>query len=629
MQDNEAPAMRPRDDYGSTAPATQRPQKALRLWPGVVGASVIALSLLVAPFVISDGTLVMLGGAVGALLVLVWWLAFSRARWLERVSALVAIVVAAVAMRPFLDPSVAGAGMGRMFYIFAVPAMCLGLVAWAMATRGMRGGVRRLTTMIGAIVIACASLTLVRTGGITGDARQDWHWRWTPTPEERLLASTRDEPAPVPGSADVPAPEKQPTAPPVSSESRTPRTAATPSAAPATSAKDAPTPWPGFRGPGRDSIIPGVRIDTDWSANPPKELWRRSIGPAWSSFSVSGGLIYTQEQRGENEVVSAYRLATGAPVWRHSQHARFYESNGGPGPRGTPTVHNGRVYSVGATGIVSALDARTGAVVWSRNAANDTGAKIPGWGFASSPIVVDDLVIVAASGRLAGYDIGSGNPRWVRTTIGGGYSSPQLAMIDGVPQVLLLSGGGVTSVAPADGSVLWQHPWQEGVSIVQPALVAERDVIITAGDMMGGTGMRRISVTHNASGWATEERWTTRNLKPYFNDFVVHNGYAFGFDGRILACIDLQNGERKWKGGRYGAGQLVLLSDQNLLLVLSEEGELALVNAVPDGFSEVARFQALEGKTWNHPVLVGDVLLVRNDREMAAFRLASTTLPPR
>ena len=225
MQPGDGVATRPRDGNSSTAAPRQPPQQALRLWPGIVGASIIAFSLLVVPFVIPDGTLAMLGGAVGAVIVVVWWLFFSRARWLERVTALVAIVAAAVAMTPFLDPSVAGAGMGRMFYIFAVPVMCLGLVGWAMATRGMPGGIRRLTTMIGAIVIACASLTLVRTGGITGDARQDLHWRWTPTPEERLLASTRDEPAP--SSAEVPA--RQPSAAPVGSESGTPRPAATPS----------------------------------------------------------------------------------------------------------------------------------------------------------------------------------------------------------------------------------------------------------------------------------------------------------------------------------------------------------------------------------------------------------------
>ena len=140
---------------------------------------------------------------------------------------------------------------------------------------------------------------------------------------------------------------------------------------------------------------------------------------------------------------------------------------------------------------------------------------------------------------------------------------------------------------------------------------------------MGGLGVRRLAVVAQASsGWTVEERWTSRGLKPYFNDFVVHNGHAYGFDGSISRASTSTDGERKWKGGRYGNGQMVLLADQDLLLVLSEEGELALVSATPDKFTEVARFPAIDGKTWNHPVLVGDMLLVRNGEEMAAFRLA-------
>jgi outer membrane protein assembly factor BamB len=185
-----------------------------------------------------------------------------------------------------------------------------------------------------------------------------------------------------------------------------------------------------------------------------------------------------------------------------------------------------------------------------------------------------------------------------------------------------LSGAGATSVAVAGGTELWEHEWP-GSPIVQPAAVSgDGDVLITTADAMGGLGTRRLAVTHGPGGWKVEERWTSRALKPYFNDYVVHKGHAFGFDGSILACIDLADGERKWKGGRYGHGQIVLLPEQDLLLVLSEEGELALVKATADQFTEVGRFPAIEGKTWNHPVLVGDVLLVRNGQEMAAFRLS-------
>jgi outer membrane protein assembly factor BamB len=267
------------------------------------------------------------------------------------------------------------------------------------------------------------------------------------------------------------------------------------------------------------------------------------------------------------------------------------------------------------------LDASNGAVVWSRNAAADTGVQVPDWGFAGSPLVIDDFVVVAVSGQLAAYDVRTGAPRWSGPTGGAGYSSPHPLTIDGVAQILLLRGSRTISVAPADGTLLWEHTWQAGVGFVQPAVTTEGDVLIVTGDAMGGIGMRRLSVAHGSAGWHVEERWTSTGLKPYFNDFVVHKGHAFGFDGSILASIDLENGTRKWKGGRYGHGQMILLPDQDLLLVLSEEGGLALVAATPDRFTELARIPAIEGKTWNHPVLVGDVLLVRNGEEMAAFRL--------
>jgi outer membrane protein assembly factor BamB len=381
--------------------------------------------------------------------------------------------------------------------------------------------------------------------------------------------------------------------------------------------------WPGFRGPTRDGVVTGVRIATDWAESPPVEMWRRPIGPGWSSFAVHGDRLYTQEQRGDDEIVACYKVSTGEPIWRHRDPVRFWESNGGAGPRATPTLSHGRVYAFGATGILNALDGATGQVVWSRDAAADTKRTVPDWGFASSPVVFDDLVIVAVSGTLAAYDVATGNPRWTGPRLLGSYSSPHRTTIDGVTQILLLSASGAASVAPADGTVLWQHEWDGGgTTIVQPALTADGDILINSIASTGGMGMRRLHVSRGSGGWSVEERWTSNGLKPYFNDFVVHNGHAFGFDGNILASIDLEDGTRTWKGGRYGNGQLVLLPDQDLLLVLSEEGELALVKATPDRFTEVARFPALDGKTWNHPVLVGNLLLVRNGEEMAAFRLS-------
>jgi outer membrane protein assembly factor BamB len=276
---------------------------------------------------------------------------------------------------------------------------------------------------------------------------------------------------------------------------------------------------------------------------------------------------------------------------------------------------------MGATGIVNALDARTGARIWTRNAETDTGATRPDWGFAASPAVVGDLLVTAASGRLVAYDLANGTPRWTRRTSGGGYSSPHPTTLAGVPQILLMNGSGITSVG-LDGSILWENHSEDGMGIIQPRVLDDGSVVVGCGAMLQGLGLRRLAVSRAPDGsWKVEERWTSRGLKPYFSDYVVHKGHAYGFDGTILSAINLETGERVWKGGRYGSGQMLLLPEQDLLLVVSESGDLVLVSASPDKHSEIAKFKAIEGKTWNHPVLIGDLLLVRNGEEMAAFRL--------
>jgi outer membrane protein assembly factor BamB len=158
----------------------------------------------------------------------------------------------------------------------------------------------------------------------------------------------------------------------------------------------------------------------------------------------------------------------------------------------------------------------------------------------------------------------------------------------------------------------------EGARIVQPAVCANGDLLVDVG---GAKGLTRISVAREAGDWTIHELWRSTRLKPNFNDFVIHEGHAYGFEGPSLACLDLENGQRKWKAGRYG-GQILLLADQDLLIVLTEKGELVLVEARPEKHEELARMPAIEGKTWNHPVLIHELLVVRNAQEMAAFRLA-------
>jgi len=599
-------------------------RKPLRLWPGVVIVILQLLLRFVVPVVVPDAWLYgVLGGVIAALAVALWWLFFSRAPWSERLGAVGLMIVALFATKRIVDVSIATGAQGLLFFFLAPPLLGPVFVAWAVITRRLPDRVRRVS-MVATILIAIGGWALVRTGGFTANLHHDLHWRWSKTPEELLVEQSGNAPAPqkLPVAQPVDEPAAQPSVPaaaPAPEKRLLARAGSAPSAIPpAPAGSETGADWPGFRGPHRDDVVPGVRIKTDWRASPPVALWRRPVGPGWSSFAVRSGLIYTQEQRGSNEMVACYKLTTGEPVWAHSDPVRFWESNGGPGPRATPTLSNGRVYTFGATGILNALDAGDGAVVWSHNAASDTGMKTPQWGFASSPLVVDDVVVAGVAGQLAAYDRTTGARRWTGPAHGVSYSSPHLSTIDGVQQVMLLSQTGLTSVALADGALLWEHPWP-GYPIVQPALTADGDILISVSD---SSGTRRLAVAHGPGGWTVAERWTSIGLKPYFNDFVVHDGYAFGFDGSILACIDLKDGKRKWKGGRYGNGQLVLLSDQDLLLVSSEEGELALVRATPDQFTELARFPALDGKTWNHLVLAGDVLLVRNGQEMAAFRMS-------
>jgi outer membrane protein assembly factor BamB len=599
------------------APSRRR----LRLWPGLIIAVALLLTRIGAP-VTDAGTeflIRVLGGFVGALAVLVWWVGFSRASWRDRVISVVAIVTAVAGTAALGHPSMV------VWLLWYAPALLtLALVAGAAAGRGL-GDRARSVVMAAAIVLPCAAAMPFRIAGVGGNGVAAFEWRWTETSEQRLLARIDDEPAgvelrtrPAEARRDVGSPTPNDNSAAASKD----RVASDPGAVAASEHTAASEfIWEGFRGAERDGAIPGVRIETDWSASAPVLIWKRPVGPGWASFAVRGDVLYTQEQRGSDEVVSAYKVLTGEPVWRHRDTARLDDPMGGPGPRATPTLGADRVYTFGSTGILNALDVATGSILWSRNAASDLNAAVPTWGFSSSPLLVDDLVIVAVGGTLAAYGSIDGRPRWVGPAGGDSYSSPHAVTIDGVTQILLMDTAGTVSVAPATGKALWTYPWNVRLPllpIVQPARLEDGEVLL--GDSI--SGVRRLAATLRDSGWTVTERWASNSLKPYFNDFVVHRGHAYGFDGSILASVDLADGVRKWKAGRYGQGQLVLLPDQDVLLVMSEEGELALARATPDRFTELARVPALSGKTWNHPVLVGDILLVRNGEEMAAFRLA-------
>lgn len=563
----------------------------LRLWPGVALVIFQWGVRFGMPYIAPDAVpFAMVGAIFGWLLFAVWWGLLSRARGRDRVLGVAAMLVAMIATRFVLHPSMATAGMNVLYFVYVTPPLTLAFLLWAVVFYSRPKRVR-LATLAAAVVLPCLVWTLVRTGGVSMAGDTHFAWRWSETPEDRLLVEAADEPL----VADVDA-----TALGIG--------------------EDTPPEWPGFRGAGRDGRVPGVRIATDLVASPPVELWRRAIGPGWSSFAIHGKVFYTQEQRGEEELVSCYLVETGEPVWRHAEATRFWEANGGAGPRATPTLEGGRVYALGANGTLCVLEAADGSLVWRRDVVADSGVPVPIWGYSGSPVVVDDIVVVAAVGTLVAYDRASGESRWTGPEGGMGYSSPHFATLDGIDQILLASKTGLVSVAPSDGATLWTYDWPGRSRIVQPTVLPSGDVLLSRGET---TGLRRLSVARANGAWTIEEIWTTKRLKPYYSDLVIHEGHAYGIDGSILSAIDLETGERAWKGGRYGAGQILLLEDQSLILGVGEKGDLFLVEAMPEEHRELALLRVLDGKTWNHPVLVDDVLLVRNAEEMAAFRLAS------
>jgi outer membrane protein assembly factor BamB len=561
----------------------QTQKEHLRLWPGIIIVILQWVIRFVIPAIVPAATAIgIFGGLIGGLALVIWWLLYSRAPRVDRWMAVAVMIIALVITKQMVHKSIETAMMGMMFMFYSIPVLSLLFVVWAAARGLLPEGLRRIT-MVGTLLLASGIWLILRTEGMDGQAHQNFALRWAKTAEQRLLEKESDVIKPT--TVDLATLNTQ-------------------------------AEWLGFRGHNRDGIIHGIMIKTDWKKTPPVQLWRRTIGPGCSSFAIHGTLVYTQEQRGEYEMVTCYNLTNGELVWKHGDKTRFWDSHTGAGPRSTPTLSNNAVYSLGATGILNVLNERDGSVLWSRNVALDCDVKIPGWGYTSSPLVVDSVVVVALAGKLLAYDRLTGKQRWTGVDGGESYSSPQLFTLDGTREVIFMNKAGVTSYSPSDGKVLWTNQLT-GVRIVQPAQLTENEILIDGGDLKG---MCRLAVKKGSDGMSIEKRWTSVQLKPYFNDYVVHKGHVFSFDGPFLTCSDIENGIQKWKGGRYG-GQLILLSDQDLLLVLSEKGELALVDANPEQFKELARFPAIKGRTWNHPAMAGDVLVVRNSEEMSAFSL--------
>ena len=453
-------------------------------------------------------------------------------------------------------------------FLSIVWLLCLSRLAWRV----------KLVAFSAILLSIIAFATLFQFNGFSGDLALRFEWRWRGEPES-YVALAQEQPTPTTAKLQ--------------------------------------TDFPQFLGPDRNAVITTIKLNTDWKNNPPELVWRQPVGAGWSGFAVVRNAAITQEQEDEWEKVVCYDLRTGEEKWTHRDRARYYTSLGGLGPRATPTIDGERVYTVGSTGILNCLQFETGKQIWSTNIFEENGAKAPPWGVSGSPLVLDELVIVSAGGAVA-YDKKTGKIAWTGQRVKSAYSSPVLLTFAGTEQVVLFDNGLVTSHEPTTGELLWKQPWPAAECAAQPTpLPGDKLLVSTAYGV--GSKLFQISRSNPSQEFNVNLLWESIRFKAKFTTIIFSEGYLYGLDDGIFACINAADGTRQWKRGRYGHGQTILISD--VLLVLTESGEIVLLELNPEAHKELARLPALTGRTWNNPALAGNYLLVRNGREAACYRL--------
>ncbi len=383
-------------------------------------------------------------------------------------------------------------------------------------------------------------------------------------------------------------------------------------------------PWPGFRGANRDSHYDQKPILTNWPAQGLKLLWRQPCGGGYSSFAIANGGAFTIEQRRDSEVAVAYDFTDGREMWTCAWSDHFQEYFSEEGPRSTPTFDGGKIYVLGAMGELRCLDAETGKTIWSHNILVEYHASVPTYGIASSPLILGDKLVVqsgAGNGKsVLCLDKRDGKLLWSALDDPMGYASPALVNLAGQDQIIVCAESRTLGFNIEDGKLLWEIPWRvlhNQMPIAQPILLSTNRFLLSAGYF---TGCAAVEVSKTSAGFNARIAWQNKNLKNKFTSSVFWQGYIYGLDEDILTCLNAATGERKWKDGRYGYGQLLLARGH--LIILSGDGELALVKATPDRYDEVARFQAIKGKTWNHPAIADGKIFVRNSQEMASFQVS-------
>lgn len=488
--------------------------------------------------------------------------------------------------------------MLMMTLLFVWPATIFSLFLWWLLGSGYSWTVRLVG--LAALLLAGGIVAgLAKVEGFNGDMVPRVVWRWTPSAEAAARQQQSVAPAKV---ADELAAAILLTA--------------------------GPGDWTQFRGPDRAGIVHGVVVPLNWSESaPPKKVWGKPIGVGWSSCAVIGDRIFTQTQLDGEEQVVCLDLNTGNLLWKHSDNTRFSEALGGDGPRATPTFIDGRLYTLGATGVLNCLEAATGKAVWTTNILKDADATNIPWAMAGSPLVEEGLVIVNPGGKegrsIAAYRASDGLLMWSVGDYEASYTAPRIETIHGVRQVLVFHAAGLSGLEAKTGKELWMYPWvnQPKVNACQPILLPDQSLFLSCGYSVGSA---RIELTPAEPKWEIKTVWKTNKFRLKFNDGVFKEGHIYGLDENRLACLDIETGKIKWKGTPYGYGQ-VLLTD-NVLVVSCENGELALVEPTPDKFHELTKFRVLpDATTWAHPVIAHGKLLVRNNQELACYEVAMPT----
>lgn len=459
------------------------------------------------------------------------------------------------------------------------------LALWFVLLSRFSGKTRFMTFMALVGLLVAIKLTLRVDGAVSGTGLPNFTWAWS-KPEARQLANPVVSEATQPTRTDMP---------------------------------DVPQ----FLGANRDGILSDPGLSTDWQTNKPREVWRADIGEGWGAFCVVGGRAITQEQREQEEWVSAYDLSTGKLLWYHADKTRFVEWQGGDGPRATPTHDAGKLYTQGATGILNCLDVTTGKLLWTHDLPKEHKTGVLTWGFASSPLIVDNLVIVCGAKRsgptLIAYDKVNGELEWKTGTDEATYASPLLATIAGKRVLVSGNASGLALYDPATGAVLLDHAWGDDKfpKASQPLVLQGDRIFLSAGYGMGCT-LLQLKATADGK-FTAQELWRNNKMKTQFNSVTPIGDVIYGLDDGRLAAMDIATGERLWKEGRFGAGQHLLVG--NKVLIQSEQGPVYLAEATRAGFKELAKLDALSSKTWNYPTLAGQWLLVRNDKQVACYEL--------